>query len=93
MADAPIVFPRDGQGFRAEVKIGNDIHLVLMATHSALGPAATIFDASVKKWWPEREFAEDLDDARRKAEARVHKWYRYVGRKDPFPEIVWAPTG
>ena len=51
MADAPVVFPRDGQGFRAEVKIGDDTHLVFMATHSALGPAATVYDAKLKKWW------------------------------------------
>jgi hypothetical protein len=33
MGNTPVVFPRDGQGFRAELKIGDDIHLVLIATH------------------------------------------------------------
>jgi hypothetical protein len=86
-------FPREGQGFRAEIKLGDDIYLILMATHTALGPAATIFDAKLKKWWPEREWAEDIDDAKRKAEARARQWYRYVGRKEPFPEPNWQATG
>jgi hypothetical protein len=34
------VFPKEGQGFRAEAKIGDDIHLVLTATHTAVGPVA-----------------------------------------------------
>jgi len=93
MGNAPVVFPRDGQGFRAEIKIGDDIHLVLMATHSALGPAATIYDAKLKKWWPERDWAEDIDDAKRRAENRARLWYRYVGRKEPLPAIEWQPTG
>jgi hypothetical protein len=87
------VFPKEGQSFRSEVKIGDDIHLVLMATHSALGPAATIYDAKLDKWWLEREWAEDIEDAKRKAEARAHKWYRYVGRKEPFPPLQWTETG
>jgi hypothetical protein len=93
MGNSPVVFPRDGQGFRAEVKIGDDIHLLLMATHSALGPAATVYDAKLKKWWPEREWAEDFDDAKRKAEARARLWYRYVGRRELFPDVEWHPTG
>jgi len=93
MANPPVVFPRDGQGFRAEVRIGEDIHLVLMATHSALGPAAAIYDAKLKKWWREREWSEDIEEAKQKAEARARSWYRYVGRKDPFPELVWTATG
>lgn len=90
---AAIEFPREGQGFRAEVRIGDDIHLVLMATHTALGPATTIYDVKLKKWWPEREWAEDIEDAKRKAEARARLWYRYVGRKEPFPALQWAETG
>jgi hypothetical protein len=88
-----IVFPRDGQGFRAEVKIGDDIHLVLMATHTAMGPIMTIYDAKLKKWWPNREWADDIDDAKSKAESRARTWYRYVGRKEPFPPLEWKETG
>jgi hypothetical protein len=70
MANTPVVFPRDGQGFRAEVKLGDDIHLVFMATYSALGPAATVYDAKLKKWWQAGEWAEDIEEAKQKAEAR-----------------------
>jgi len=88
-----IVFPKDGEGFRANLKIGEDIHLVLMATHSALGPVATVYDAKLKKWWPEREWAKDIEDAKTKAKSRARIRYRYVGRKEPFPAIVWQATG
>ena len=64
-----------------------------MATHSALGPAATIYDAKLDKWWLEREWAEDIEDAKRKAEARARQWYRYVGREEPFPPLQWTETG
>lgn len=88
-----IAFPREGQGFRADIKIGDDIHLVLMATHSAVGPVMGIYDAKLKKWWREHEWAEDIDDAKQKVEARARHWYRYVGRKEPFPAPDWQPTG
>jgi hypothetical protein len=88
-----IVFPREGQGFRAEVKIGEDIHLVLMATHTALGPATAIYDARLKKWWPERDWAEDIEDAKRKVEDLARAWYRNFGREEPFPPLQWAETG
>ena len=93
MANAPVVFLREGQGFRAEAKIGDDTHLVLMATHSALGPAATVYDAKLKKYWQEREWAEDIEEAKQKAEARARQWYRCVGRKEPFPNLEWTATG
>jgi hypothetical protein len=87
------VFPRDGEGFRAEIKIGDDIHLVLSATHSALGPAATVYDAKRKKWFAERDWAEDIEDAKKKAEFRARKWYAAVGRKEALPAIEWQATG
>lgn len=62
------VFPKEGQGFRAEVKIGDELLLVLMATHTAVGPVAALYDAKVKKW-RERQWSEDIDDAKAKAEA------------------------
>jgi hypothetical protein len=90
---AAIVFPREGQGFRAEVNIGDDIHLVLMATHTAVGPMVGIYDAKLKKWWPNHDWAEDIDDAKRKAESLARTWYRYVGRREPFPALDWQATG
>jgi hypothetical protein len=88
-----VTFPREGQGFRAEIKIGDDIHLVLLATHTAVGPVMGIYDAKLKKWWREREWAEDIEEAKHKAEARARRWYAAVGRKEPFPAIEWQATG
>jgi hypothetical protein len=88
-----VVFPREGQGFRAEIKIGNDIHLVLMAIHTGLGPASAIYDAKRKQWWREREWAEDIEEAKHKAEAHARRWYAAVGRKEPFPAIESQATG
>lgn len=61
-----IVFPREGQGVRAEMRIGDVLHLVLMSVHSAGGPIASVYDAKTKKW-VFREWAEDIDDGKRKA--------------------------
>lgn len=88
-----VVFPREGQGFRAEIQIGGDIHLVLIAAHTGAGPVATIYDAIRSKWFPEREWAEDIEDAKRKAENRARRWYTAVGRKEPFPTVEWKATG
>ena len=64
-------FTREGQCFRAEIKIGDDIYLVLMTTYSSLGPAATIYDARLNKWWSEREWAEDIEEAKRSGKLTV----------------------
>lgn len=90
---ATTAFPRQGQGFRAEVKIGDNIDLVLMATHTVVGPAAAIFDANRKKWFPEREWAEDIDDAKQKAEALARKYCKAVNPKESFPQLRWTETG
>ena len=93
MSTASPVFPRDGQGFRAEVKVGETVHLLLMATHSAMGPAASIFDVKTKKWFSNREWADDIDDAKARAERIARSWYRHVGLKEPFPALEWKETG
>ena len=89
---ANVVFPREGQGFRAEVEFG-DVHLILMAAHTAVGPVVGIYDAKLKKW-RDRQWAEDIDDAKAKAEATARNWWnRNIGRKEPFPPLNWQPTG
>lgn len=85
------VFPKEGQGFSAEVKIGDDLHLILIVTHTAVGPVAALYDAKIKKW-KERQWAEDIDDAKAKAEAIARKWWYTLGRKKPFPALNWQPT-
>jgi hypothetical protein len=87
------VFPREGQGFRAEVKIGDDIQLVLIVAHTAVGPVVGIYEAKAKKW-RDRQWAEDIDDAKAKASATARNWwYRNIGRKEPFPPLDWQATG
>jgi hypothetical protein len=61
-----IVFPKDGQGFCAELKVGNDYHILLMAIHTAMGPMAAIYDVRANKWWRERQWAEDIEALRKK---------------------------
>lgn len=84
--------PREGQGFRAEIRFGN-AHLVLMAVHTGLGPAMAIFDAKSGKWWPQREWADDIEDAKQKAERHARAYCRAVDPRSPLPEIRWAETG
>jgi hypothetical protein len=44
-----------------------------MATHSALGPAATVRDAKLKKWWQERKWAEDIEESKAKSGSRARQ--------------------
>ncbi len=91
MADT--VFPREGQGFYADAIVGDAVHLRLMATHTALGPGAGVFNVKTKKWCTNREWADDIEDAKRRAEGLARSWYKYAGRKEPFPALAWKATG
>jgi hypothetical protein len=91
MADTPVAAPRDGQGFRAEVAVGGELGLVLMTTHSGVGPVVSVHDAAGGCFF--RDWAEDLEDGKRKALAAAQTWWKRVGVKKPFPEVVWKPTG
>jgi hypothetical protein len=86
-------FPREGQGFRAEVKLGDKVHLILVAVHTGLGPGWAIFDAGQEKWFREREWTDDIEDAKQKAESRARKYCSAVDSKLAFPAVVWTPTG
>ena len=90
MATSP--FPKEGQGFRAEVKIGDDMHLTLMVWYTAVGYVIGIYDIRVNKFVM-REWVEDFDKGKARAENEVRMWYRYAGRKEPFPELNWKTTG
>jgi hypothetical protein len=85
-----IVFPQDGQGFCAELKVGNDYHILLMAIHTGVGPMAAIYDVRANKWWRERQWAEDIEDAKKKAADIVRVYYRGLHLRDPFPTLVWT---
>ena len=87
------VIPRDGQGFRAEVKVGNEIQFILMATYSALGFVAEVHNAKGEKleggWVEENTF----DAAKAKAEAMARKKWDAIGRREQFPSLNWKATG
>jgi hypothetical protein len=90
---SPVVFPRDGQGFRAEVKLGDSFHLVLMSTHSAMGVRATVYDVKANSQ-VFHEYADDFEDGKRKAEDYARNLYRHIGTiRESFPALDWRETG
>ena len=91
MTDTPVAAPRDGQGLRPEVLLRGKPGLVLMTTHSGLGPVVTIHDAAGECFF--RDWADDLEDGKRKALAAAQTWWKRVGVKESFPELVWKATG
>lgn len=85
-----IELPQDGQDFRAEIR-GNTFHLILVAAHTSIGPAASVYDARDKKWLS-REWADDMGDAMRKAEAIAGKRLRHIQTQEPMPQFQWLET-
>jgi len=89
-----VTLPKDGEGFEAEIKIDDDVHLVLRAVHTGVGPVAGVFDAKTQKW-AQREYAADIGDAKAEAEATAKTIARHLLRrahsKKEFPPIVWQP--
>jgi hypothetical protein len=61
------VFPRVGQGFWAEAKT-KDRHLRLFSAVTEFGEEGCVFDMDAKGWIA-REWADDLEDGKRKAQA------------------------
>ncbi len=61
------VFPRVGQGFWAEAKT-KDRHLRLFSAVTEFGEVGCVFDMDAKAWVA-REWADDLEDGKRKAQA------------------------
>jgi hypothetical protein len=87
-----VSLPKDGEGFEAEVKIGDDLHLILKAVNTVVGPVMRIYDAKAKRW-NEPQWAADIDDAKAQAEAIARAWNRRTGRKGEFPALDWQATG
>jgi hypothetical protein len=87
------MFPKVGEGLSADAKIGDKFHLRLFATETGLGPGAAVFDMTVKRWLPNREWADSIDDAKRRAENIARNFYKGVGLKEPFPALDWKQTG
>lgn len=87
------MFPKIGQGLVADAKIGDGFHLRLFATETGLGPGAGVFDVTAKRWLPNREWGDTIEDAQRKAENIARKYHRAVGLKEAFPALDWKQTG
>ena len=88
-----VKFPKDGEGFEAEVKIDEDFHLVLKAVHTAVGPVTNIYDATRQRWG-EPGYAGSIDDAKAQAEGIARGLYKRGHHKGEFPKALdWQPTG
>ncbi len=88
-----VQLPKDGSGFEAEVKVGDDLHLVLRAVNTAVGPVTNIYDAKRQRWGEPR-YAGSIDDAKAQAEGIAHGLYRRGRHKGEFPKALdWQPTG
>ena len=88
-----IKFPTDGEGFEAEVKVGENFHVVLRAVHTAVGPVSAVYDAVSQKW-TERRFARSIDDAKLQAELIARRSFNRRRREGKFPDVLdWQATG
>jgi|HubBroStandDraft_6_1064221.scaffolds.fasta_scaffold243123_1 hypothetical protein len=82
---------RMGEGFCADARFG-ECHLRLFAVETGLGPGASVFDVKTGKSFSNREWADDMEDAKARAARMARGYHRAVGTKDPFPELVWKET-
>ena len=89
----PDLFPKIGEGFSADAKVGDKFHLRLFATETGLGPGAAVLDVTAKRWLPNREWADTIDDAKARAENIARKHHKAVGLKEAFPALDWKKTG
>lgn len=88
-----IKFPKDGEGFEAEIKVGEDFHIVLRAVHTAVGPVSAVYDATSQKW-TERRYCRSIDDAKWQAELIARSLFKRRRRMGEFPDVLdWQATG
>ena len=78
-------FPIAGEGYLAEVKV-NNYHLRLFAEAYPLGHVAVVYDVGARREVL-REDADDLDQAKQKAEEGINRLLKSVGAQSP--EIQW----
>jgi hypothetical protein len=80
-------FPVAGDGYQAEVKV-KDQYLRLFAEVYSLGYLAVVFDMN-RKQRVSREDADNLDDAKAKAESLAAGYLRYRGVGE-LPLVAWV---
>jgi hypothetical protein len=86
-----VTFPKDGEGFQAEVKIGENLHLILRAVYgTAVGPIMRVYDVKADKWRTPA-WAADIDDAKINAEGIARALHKKVCPDAEFPELDWQP--
>ena len=64
-----VALPKDGEGFEAEVKIGDHVHLVLRAYLTGVGPVWSVHNVKTGEWVEEPDYAGDIDSAKGRGEA------------------------
>jgi len=83
---ARLSWPVIGDGYQANLQVKN-AHLWLFAEVYCLGHLAVVFDVN-RKSKVVVEDANNLDDARKKAEGYAAGYLRYLGAGD-LPEVHW----
>src|SRR6266852_3041541 len=80
-------FPVAGDGYQAEVEAKEE-HLRLFAEVYSLGFLAVVYDMN-REHRVSREDADNLDDAKAKAESLAAGYLRYRG-VEPLPPVEWV---
>lgn len=87
-----INFPKNGEAFEAEVKIGENLHLILRAVYgTGIGPTMQIYDVKADKWRAPA-WATDIDDAKIQAEGIARALHKKVCPDAQFPELDWQQS-
>jgi hypothetical protein len=85
MVEGNAGFARVGQGYWAEAKSG-DRHLRLFSSVTEVGKVGAVFDLD-SKGWIAREWADNLEDGKRRAERIAQLVLRTL------PPIEWRQSG
>jgi hypothetical protein len=90
-----VTLPKHGEGFQAELTVGDHVHLVLRAYLTGVGPVWSIRNVKTGEWVDEPDYAGDIDSAKEKGEAVAKAIARHLlkraSSKEEVPEIVWQP--
>lgn len=87
-----VKLPKDGEGSVAEVKVGEDFHVVLKAVQTAVGPVTNVYDAKRERWDHPR-YAGSLEEAKAQAEMIARSLHKHGGHKGEFPHTLeWQTT-
>jgi len=77
------MFPKANFGFHADVETKGH-HLRLFSEETTVDPVSAVFDVKAKKW-VSREWADDLEDGKRKALEIAEAFIK----QHPLPTVGW----